>query len=40
MGLALDLVSIVEFVLGLQINYDLVHCFFFYLFYGLGDGAP
>ena len=28
-GLALDLVSMVEFVLGLQIHYDLVHYVFF-----------
>ena len=38
MGLALDLVSMVEFALGLHIHYDLVH-YFFYLIYGLGDGA-
>ena len=39
MGLALDLVSMVEFAIGLQIHYDLVHYTFFYLLYGLGDGA-
>ena len=31
--------TMVEFVLGLHIHYDLVHYVFSYLLYSLGDGA-
>ena len=31
MGLPLDLVSMVEFVMGLQIHYDLVHSIFLFV---------